>query len=212
MKACVEPCGERKEYLISCTAHACRTCTGPPPVLTAGTTLHARFAEPVLRQRPTEFLNGYLCRELIQAHRPWPAGRAGGGRARPHAALRCVPLERLQAAGACCHKAACSCSAQRGAACCVFGRPAARSPGQPHTGCSGVRSARASSQRLQEHYQQRCILTGCRGAFRNVTATCSSSYSPGASVLKPLQASECSAGLLKRGHLDAGAQVWQQRQ
>jgi len=33
VKTCVEPCGERKEYLMSCTAHACRTCTHWPALL-----------------------------------------------------------------------------------------------------------------------------------------------------------------------------------
>ena len=43
VKACVEPCGQRSEYLVSCAAHACRTCTCWPAFLTGGlhTYLHA---------------------------------------------------------------------------------------------------------------------------------------------------------------------------
>jgi len=48
----------------------------------------------------------YLFGKLVQASGPGPAGHAGGGRARPHAALRRNLLEGLPAAGACCHKAA----------------------------------------------------------------------------------------------------------
>ncbi len=140
VKACVQPPCKWAECLKSWSAHACRTCRGWGAPLRDCIVFQVRVAERVLQWRPTVFLGRYLCRELVQADGPWPSCQSRC--ARTHAALRRMLLEGLQAASFCCNKAG---SARqcvlKGKACCVLARPVVCRPSQPHTGCSGARSA-----------------------------------------------------------------------
>jgi len=106
--------GSRKCAVCSmtCAAHACRTCTGWPAISkectrsrACGVEMGVCVVETVLHCSPTEC--PYLCRKLVQANGPWPTRCTGGGRARPHHALRRKALEELQAARILCGQTTC---------------------------------------------------------------------------------------------------------
>ncbi len=147
MKACVEPCGERKECSMSCTAHACRTCVCRPAVVTARTRLPRRLcgAGPPakgnrLAQHRTS--SGSSSRRAALGR---PAMRAADERV---LMLRCgvICWRGCRRRGPVVTRPR-SCCARRGGACCVFA-----------AWISHTRARPASLERLQEHHSTKVHL------------------------------------------------------